>query len=170
MAIAEIGDQNVAPGAAEANWREGDSPRRVERAAGGDALYEVALGVEEVDEADACARGYEALRGVLFGVGHREIALDIVDAEGREARGDLRIGERARQLGVGRLKGGVEDIDFAGVDIGGVNKGAFVVLAKFDAGVDRAGLRVVDSRDGDGWRNRQIWGPGRDGALKRSHY
>src|SRR2546428_3304361 len=117
----EVPTQQRAPDPPEAPRGERHSPGRVEdgqpaarRRARGEAPEETTLGVENVDEAVAVAFDVVLAIRVLHGEGHVEAAVDVVDAEGREARGGLRVREGARERG--RTEVLVEDVHRAGVE------------------------------------------------------
>jgi len=62
----------------------------------------MAIGVERIDKAVAPARHVVMLLRVLYGIGHKEVAIDVLDAERREARRDARPSSRVKK---GRRQG-----------------------------------------------------------------
>jgi hypothetical protein len=133
--IAEIADQDVAAEPAEAGGRASDAPGRVEDAAGSEAPQQLAVGAEYVDEAVARASDDVVLVGILPCVGHEQVAIDIGDAERREARGYPWIGKgvvERRQLEID-----VIGFDGAGAEVGGKQEVAVDVGAEWIASFDR---------------------------------
>ena len=119
-AIAKVAHEQVLAESAEIPRGEGQPPGRVEFVARSDAPNEVALGIEDSDEAVALARYIIALGGVLFGIGDIELTVQILDVEGRKPVGDVRVREGTGEAG--RSKVLVEHIDGASMEIGGVEK------------------------------------------------
>src|SRR5438445_7851869 len=102
------------------------------------------FGVEYVDESVSRSGDVVVLVGVLHRVGHVERSIDIADAEGREARGDRRIGERAVE---GRKREvTVENVDGTRLEVGGEEEVAGSVAPKREALVDGR-RRLVSLKD-----------------------
>src|SRR6266849_1510431 len=171
-AVAEIADQDVAAEAAEGEGGARHGPGRIEVPVAGEAPQQVAVGVEHIDEAAARAGDVVVLLRVLLGIGHEEIAVEVLDAERREARGDHRIGEAAvgRGAGEGAAGGvGAVDLDRAGAEIGREQEHAMHIDAGGEALVDGAvgGVgdgRIVDGDDRVAGRGEAA-GPGGDRAV-----
>src|SRR5258705_10625495 len=105
---------------AEVCWSQGQSPRRVQCAAGGDATDQLSVGVEHVDQAEPTAGHFVVLVGVLLGVGHVQVALQVLYAERCIARRQFRVDKGACPSdGMERI---VEDVDPGGVKISRVQK------------------------------------------------
>src|SRR5439155_4583189 len=95
LPIAEVADKQVAAKAAEAGRGDGQPPGRIELTASDDATEEVTRRCEHVDEAKALAGDVVLRVSVLLGVGDEERAIDVLDPEWPEARGDPRVDEGA---------------------------------------------------------------------------
>jgi hypothetical protein len=146
-AVAEIADQYVAGELTEARRRQRHAPRRIERSARGKAPQQMSVGVEDIDEAKMRARDIVMLGRILLGIGDKEVAVDIVDAVRRIARGQVGIGELAVDIGgVARVgygaveqhgsKGAVIDVDRAGPEVGGEEIAAMYIDAEDQTLVD----------------------------------
>jgi len=126
------------------------------------ASEQVTAGVEGIDEAVAAAGDVVVGFGVLLRVGDEDRAVDVLDAEGREAPGDLAIGEGAGPVLLGERV--VEDVDARVVEIGGeevgLARGVSLGQALEDRAVDRG---VVDLQDGVGRVDGRI--PAGDAAV-----
>ena len=97
LPVAEVPDEEVAGELAERpSGRHREPPRRVQQPARRDAAEQHAVGVVRVDEPQAGAVHVVLGVGVLLGVRDEERPADVLDAERREVRRDLRVGERAR--------------------------------------------------------------------------
>ena len=59
---------------------------------------QMAVGVEDIDKAVALTGDIDIFRRVLLGIGHKQIAVDALDAEWSKAVRDIRI----RKASVGR--------------------------------------------------------------------
>src|SRR6202035_2745067 len=69
------------------------SPRRIERPAAGEASQQMAVGVEDIDKAVTRTGYIVMLFCILLGIADEEIAIDVLDAERREAGRNVRIRE-----------------------------------------------------------------------------
>src|SRR5262249_13419976 len=116
-AILLVADENVAGELTEADRRARQAPGRIEHAALGEAPQQVSVRVEDIDEAVAQAAHIVLLGGVLLGVGHPDLAIDVLDAERRKAARDARVVEVA--VRDHRRELAVEHIDAAGAEVGG---------------------------------------------------
>ncbi len=142
-AVAEIADQQILAELAEVGRRHGDAPGRIEHPAAGDAPDQRAVGVEQIDQAEASPDHLVLiLRPLLPRVSNVKLVADGLDAEGRIAGGKRGIGETAG--GRCRLEALVEDVDPGVVEVGGIEKIGAAVFGQRQAGVDRAGRAVVD--------------------------
>ena len=97
-AVAEIADKDIPAKAAEGQRGPRNAPGRVQRATRGKVPDQMAVGVEDIDKAVALTGDIGIPCRVLLGVGHKEIAIDILDAEWGKAVRDFRI----RKASVGR--------------------------------------------------------------------
>src|SRR5207237_10622981 len=61
----------------------------------GKPAQQMAVGIEDIHKATAWPRHVVVFLSVLFRVGHEQVAIDVRDAEGRVAGGDIGIGETA---------------------------------------------------------------------------
>jgi hypothetical protein len=98
-AVAEIADQDIRIEAAEGKRSPRNAPGRVQRAMRGKTQEQMAVGVKGIDKAVALTGDIGILYRVLLGVGHKQLAIDILDAEWGKVAWDLRI----RKASVGRL-------------------------------------------------------------------
>ena len=122
---AEIADENVAAEAAKGERCPRDAPGRVQRSARRKPPQQMTVGVKNIDKAIARTRHVVMHLRVLQGVGHEQIAVDVLDAEWREAGRDVRIHEAAigghREIKAGGAAGGGGAVDFdrSGAEVGG---------------------------------------------------
>ena len=91
FAVAEVADEDVAAEAAKGEGRPHDSPGRIQLAAGGEAPEQMTIRVEDVDKAVARAGDVVMFLRVLLGIGHEQVAIDVLYAEWRVAGRDRRI-------------------------------------------------------------------------------
>src|SRR5262249_59790888 len=111
------------------------------------ALDEVPGEVEHIDEAVARPRHVVCHAPVLLGVGDEELAADILDAEGGktdQVGGGVGVGEGAEGAhpqGDG-VEVGVEDVDGAAAEVGGVEEASAGGGGDRQPLVDRAGCDV----------------------------
>src|SRR5215470_5565136 len=111
----------------------------------------MAVGVEDVDKAIAPPRDVVVLCRILQCVRDKEIAVDVLDAEGREPSLNVRICEgtidltRFRRPEAGRPISG-KYVDRSGAEVRRKEKDAVNVGAENQTFVDRA-WRVVDGED-----------------------
>src|SRR6266851_1504363 len=109
------------------------------------------VGVENVDKAIARARHVVVFFLILFCIGYKEIAINVLDAERRETGRNVRIGEVAvdllsrRRPEAGRPVGG-EHVNRSGPKVRSKKKDAVNVGAENKALVNRV-RRVVDGKD-----------------------
>ena len=109
------------------------------------------VSVENVDKAMAPARHVVMLVRILHCVSDKEIAVDVLDAEGRKPSRNLRIRKvavdlsRGRSPEAGRPIGG-EYVDRSGAKVRRKEKDAVSVGAENETFVNRA-CRVVDGED-----------------------
>ena len=103
----------------------------------------MAIGVKNIDKAITCACHVVMLCRVLLGVGHEEIAVDVLDAEGRKTARNIRIHEAAisgywdvHTIAAGG--GGAEHVDSSGIEVSCEEKDALGVGAEDEALVNRA--------------------------------
>src|ERR1700726_2774829 len=88
-AVAEIAHQDIPAEAAKGRRGLRNAPRRVQRAMRGKAPDQMAVGIEDIDKAVALTGDIDILCRVLLGVGHKQIAIDILDAERGKAGRDV---------------------------------------------------------------------------------
>src|SRR5262249_24587700 len=121
-AVAEVADKKRVVEVAEAlEGRPGHPPWRVELALAGEPLQQISIRVENVDKPVSRSRYIILLIGVLLSIGHVQMAVDGRNAEGGVTGREVRIPETA---GSGdRMEVRVEDVDRAGMEIGGEKKG-----------------------------------------------
>ena len=117
LAVAEVADQKVAAHGRPACRREGDPPRSVEVAPGGDAVQERAAQVVDIDDPSAISVDLVAL-GSLDAVGDEDARPDRLDAERREALREVRVDEMTRIRG-DEMPGPVEYVDVDGTTVPG---------------------------------------------------
>src|SRR4029077_11846420 len=141
-AVAEIADQDIPAKAAEGQRGPRNAPGRVQRATRGKPLKQMAVGVEDIDKAVALTGDIDIFCRVLLGVGHKQIAVDILDAEWGKAGRDVRI----REAAVGcrgceqaaRSGWRPEHVDRPGAEVGGEKKRSVDVDAESETLVDGA--------------------------------
>src|ERR1043166_5740441 len=155
-AVPEVPDQDLISQAPRAVARHlGQAPGRVEGSLGRESADEGSVGAIDVDVA-VPRTGFiiHVVRPLLLGIRDVEVAVDILNVEGREPRRDARVGERLRRHVLEVL---VEDIHLGALEIRRVEEGRRAAPREREPLVDRTGRRVV--RDDDG----SIAGaPGRD--------
>ena len=156
-AIAEVADQQVVAEAPEARRRQRDAPRRVQRPTAGEVANQAAVRIEHDDHSQSVpsrARRRRPRVLVLLGVGHEQIAVDVLNAERREMARNIRL-ELALQLALRDrvLVQGIEHVDLAVVEVGGVQQVLLAVGGERQPLVDGAFARrhllrlgQVDSR------------------------
>ncbi len=66
---------------------------RIQRSAAGETPQQISIGIEDVDKAVARTSYVVMLCRVLLGVGDEEIAIDVLNAEGRKTGRDVRVSE-----------------------------------------------------------------------------
>ena len=119
----------------------------------GKTPHQTAVGVEYVDEAIARTRYVVVFLWVLFGVGNKEIAVDVLDAEWCKTSWNFRIDETAAggyrdvlaiAVGIGRA----EYIDCPGVEVGREKKDTVLIGADHKAFIDRTTGGIVEGYDG----------------------
>ena len=93
----EIASKDIVGERAERGRRLRKPPRRVEGAAGGKPLNEIAVEIELIDEAVPRARHGGVERGVLFGVRDVELVADVLDVVRGVAGHRIRVGEASRE-------------------------------------------------------------------------
>src|SRR6187431_3366221 len=81
--VAEVADQQVAAEPAELCWCEREPPGRVERTAGRHAGEKRPRGIEHAHDAEAGAGHLLFRLLVLLAIGHKDAAVDVLDAERR---------------------------------------------------------------------------------------
>jgi len=98
--------------------------------------FRFAVCIELIDHAVPDAGDVVFLGRILFRVGHEDVAVEVLDSEGRVAGRQIGVLERAGQQG--DLEVLVEDIDLAGPEVRRVEEVAARVAAARQAFVDRA--------------------------------
>ncbi len=145
VAIARIANQQGAAEETEIRRRQGEPPRRIERALGSKAPYQIAGGVVDVDEAVPRAGDFIRPALVLHRVGDEEQVIDVLDVEGGKPGREVRVLE-----GTGTrdwLEVLVEHVDPALAEIGGVKEAlAGGVGGEGESFVDRPGGRVINGQ------------------------
>src|ERR1700756_3072178 len=99
----------------EAGRCKRESPRRIERTAGGNATQQITVGIEHIDHTQPFAVHIVYFIRTLLRVSYVNIAINGLNAEGTEPRRNVRIDEFSGNLY--RRKLTVEHIDFAVVKI-----------------------------------------------------
>jgi len=137
----------------------------------------LALGREELDEAESSAPDRVVTRRVLLGIGDEEGSADVLHVEGSEAARNALCFESIF-IKVHAIESGVVDFDFGGAEIGDVEETLAVDVGGSHAFVDRAvrgaivGVVYFENRI-DGWRlsahgNVGAGVPTGNGAIFRS--
>src|SRR5205823_1380112 len=80
-AIAVVAYEQSAAEPTEIRRRQGEPPRRIERALGSETLQQVAARVENIDETVALASDVILVGLVLLGIGDEEQIVDVLDVE-----------------------------------------------------------------------------------------
>ena len=119
-AITKVAHKQIIAEAAEIRRGEDQPPGRVELTVRSHALEEVAVGIEDINEAVALACDVIVLVGILFGIGDIEVAVQVLDVEGGKSGGDTWVREGPGEAG--RLKVLVEHVDGASMEISSVEK------------------------------------------------
>src|SRR5438105_3642340 len=102
------------------------------------------------------------LLGILLCVGDKQIAVDILDAERREAGGERGISEAA--VAGYKLVVVIEDVDRPGVEVGGEEKYAIRICAEHQTLVHRTRGRIIGGEH-RGVRRGQAASPGGKRAV-----
>lgn len=131
---------------------------------------QVAIQVEDIDEAIAWPRDVIVALRILFRISHEQLVVDVANAEWREAAGDAAICERFH-----KVKLQVVHFDRAIAEVGRINKVARAVVADCQALVDgpkpsatRAGPWAGVVHRQDRVRGVHSRAPSADGAVFRS--
>src|SRR5207237_10310708 len=90
-------------------------PRRVEMAIGNQTFDKVAAGIEDIYETVAGTGYVISPGGVLFRVGHKNLAVDVTDPERRKTGRQIRVHEA---VGIHLLKGLVVTFHPTGIKVG----------------------------------------------------
>src|SRR4030095_8975271 len=120
--IAGITDEDGAAEPAKGEGGPRHAPWRVQRSARREAPQQMALGVENIDKALARTRHIVMPGRILHGVRDKEVAVNVLDAEGRDPSRYIRIRKaavdlrRCRRPEAGRPIGG-ERVDRSGPDV-----------------------------------------------------
>jgi len=142
--IAEVADEQVVAQLSEIGGGESDTPRSVQRASGGEGLNKVPVQIEHVHE--ACTQTLDDVLTlvILHGKGHVKLAIDVLNAEGSEAR-RVRIRDR---VGIGekvdKVEVGVVLLNYAIAEVGYVDKVPHAIVARSDPLVHSASLESID--------------------------
>src|SRR5215469_3285609 len=109
----------------------------------------MAVGVENIDKSITCAWHVVMLCRVLLGVGDKEIAVDVLDAEGCKTARNIwihkaAIGGYRRIHTIAASSGGAKDVDSSGKEVSCEEEDAVGVRAEDEALVNRAAPRVVN--------------------------
>src|SRR5467141_3492040 len=148
---AEIADENGVAELAEIASRPHDAPGRVEPVAVLEVADVLALGREELDEAESSATHGIVTRGVLLGIGDEEGSADVLHVEGSESARNA-LGFEGVFIEAHALESGVVDFDFGGAEIRYVEKFVAVDFAGGCAFVDGtirgAVIGIVNDEDG----------------------
>jgi hypothetical protein len=83
-AIPEVGDEQVIAEFAEVRWGKGQPSGRGQVSCRCEALHQVSVGIEHIDNAQAFAGDIILFILVLLGIGHIESAIDVANAERRK--------------------------------------------------------------------------------------
>src|SRR5262249_1476108 len=97
--IAEVADEDVAAELTKGEGGPHHTPGGVQHSTRREAPQQMAGGVEDVDKAIAQPRHVIMLVRILQRIRDEEIAVDVLDAEGREPIGNGGIGKVAVDLG-----------------------------------------------------------------------
>src|SRR6201987_3611322 len=115
-AVAKVSNQQFAAKGAETGRRNHGSPWSIEIALRNEALYEIAVQIEQIHVACAGLMYRLVLRLILHRVGPEHLVIDEMNAERREARGKIRVDEcSGESLGIEEV---VVNLDSAGIEIG----------------------------------------------------
>src|ERR1700721_189236 len=142
-AVSEVADQKVASEAAKASWGKRHSPWRIQHTLADDSHDEVPIVVELVDITET---GTPALAcgGVDLGIGYIDVSANAVDAKGRIARGQCRIGKATRKSV--RSECAVEDVHSALLEVSRKQERSGCVGVERDVGVRSFG-RIIEDCD-----------------------
>src|SRR6516165_12603426 len=152
-AVTEIADEDVAAEPAKGLGCPCDAPGRVQSTARGEAPEQMAFGVEDIDKAAALAGVVVVLCRVLLGVGHEQIAIDVLDAERSIAERDIRIGKVSVggywdiKAGGATGGGGAVHFDRPGAEVGDIEQDEVGHVGGSDGdagGVDAGGETLVN--------------------------
>src|SRR5262249_24519575 len=141
MAVAEVADQEVARVGTEAGGGYSHAPGRIKLPVLGDALEQVAAGVEDVHESLALAGHRTAIPGrVLLGVGDVQVAAQILNVERRKPIREVWVDERPGLLRLVELA--VDHVDLAVMEVGGVQEVRRADVSGGEARVDSPVCRL----------------------------
>ena len=95
--IPEIANQDIVAERAEAGAGLSDSPRRVQSSASREAPLEIAVHIENIDNAVSGAEDGVVLRGVLQRIGHENLSSNYLNSERRKVQRQIWIHKRTRK-------------------------------------------------------------------------
>src|SRR5216110_2811244 len=92
--FAEIANQDIVAEGAEVGAGLSDSPRSVQSTAGCESPYEIAIHIEDIDDAVSSAHDWVVLGGILHRIGHEDLSSNHLNPERRVTGGQIRIRKR----------------------------------------------------------------------------
>src|SRR5262249_25740248 len=133
---------------------EDHPPRRIQLAAGDQAMVEVAVGVKYIDDPQAGSVQVVGGRGILLRVADVQLAADGRDVKWRKSARQVRVGETAGQ--VNELKLLVENVDLAVMEVRHVKEIAGGVARQCNPLVDGSISRREARLGSRVWRHGRV--------------